>query len=71
VIAATVMALCAAALSRLQALGAPAPVALAAQIVAGVAIYAALLLLLDRRARDLVLRQLAARLPGVFRRDLT
>jgi PST family polysaccharide transporter len=71
VIAATAMALCAAALSRLQALGAPAPVALAAQIVAGVAIYAALLLLLDRRARDLVLRQLAARLPGVFRRDLT
>jgi PST family polysaccharide transporter len=70
VVAAVVMALGAAGLSRLQALGAPAPATLAAQIVAGGVIYVALLLLLDRRARDLVAGQLATRLPPAFRRRL-
>ncbi|CAN7291630.1 oligosaccharide flippase family protein [Phenylobacterium sp. LjRoot225] len=71
VVAAAVMALCAAGLARLQGIGVPAPVTLAAQISAGGVIYAALLLLLDRRARELAVRQLAARLPGAFRRDPT
>jgi PST family polysaccharide transporter len=70
VVAAVLMALGAAGLSRLQALGAPAPATLAAQIVAGGVIYVALLLLLDRRARDLVAGQLATRLPAAFRRRL-
>lgn len=70
-VSAAVMALCAGALARLQAIGAPAPLTLATQIVAGAAIYPLLLLALDARARELFFRQLAARLPGLMRRDLT
>lgn len=71
VVAAAVMALCAAALARLQALGVPAPATLAVQIVSGGVIYVTLLLALDRRARELVVQEAAARLPGVLRRGVT
>lgn len=71
VAAAVLMAVCAAGLARLQAIGVPAPVTLVTQIVSGGILYCVLLLLLDRRARDLAVQHLAPRLPGAFRRDLT